>query len=515
MTEKIIPLLYVLALGFIALKLCNATFPNNARLDVRHIAFFVILNTTGFLLTAVLPAPYAVFLVISIISILFLTPVDPVPRIAIFMFLCTLLPSLDNDLNIGFHLMRMTWTRLLSIVILLPLLFGAFRQKSAFHYPIDKYIWAFFLLSAILAFRDTSVTNGMRNVTYLAIDFLAPYFVLSRYLRSFEDIRTVLFALLAALVFAGLVVVFETLRHWHLYAELMFNINGARFMPIERLGLLRGSGPFIIPSRAGFALATALGLCWALSAYIGSRKLLMVMVAALAMGLFVTFSRGNWIAGAIIGMCCIFTVSRKYFFRLGSALAVLVVAFSFFDFTDEVMDVLPFVGAQDTEAAETVGYRQRLLNASLLVAGESPWFGSSRFHEHPELEAIKQSSGLLDLVNQYIIVTLNRGYVGLALYIAIFLSAFNSLRQALKQATHQSKHERTLCLAIMIMLAAQMVAISTTSAMGSAGLIMHCLVAISAVVWGLLTATPRSNHASIHLGGNVLEDKGPNQSIRQ
>ena len=486
MTAKIIPLIYVLALGFVAYRLCNATFPEDHRFGPRHIAFFIILNVTGFLLTGFLPAPYAVFFVVVMLSILALAPVEPVARIAMFAFLCPLMPTLDFDLQIGVPIIWMTWSRLLTIIILLPLLVGAFSRKPPFHYSLDKFVWAFFLLNAILAFRDTSFTNGLRGITYLSIDILAPYFVLTRYLNSFADIRKVLFALLGALVFAGLVNVFESVRTWHVYEQLIYNINGARFTSLFRLGLLRATGPFDIPSRSAFALATGLGLCWALAPYISKRKLLFGIVAILAAGIFFTFSRGNWFGAVIIGGCFLFTANRKQFFKLGAALAVAFMLVSTTQFADDVYNLLPFVGSDEGEAAGTVGYREELLNTSIQVANENPWFGSNTFHEHPDMNALRQSSGLLDLVNHYVIVLLNTGYTGLTLFVAIFLSTLLTLRRALRDSAGKPADQRNMCRAILFTLVGLLVAITTTSALGRVGLILWCLVAIAAVAADIL-----------------------------
>jgi hypothetical protein len=486
MTDKIIPLIYVLALGFMAYRLCNAVFPDTEKLGHQHSALFIILNVTGFLVTAVLPAPYATFIVIAVFSILALTPIDAVRRIAMFAFLVPILPSLGYEVNIGIPLIWLNWSRLLTIVILLPLLVGAFRHKSALHYPTDKYVWAFFLLSAALAFRDTSFTNGLRGITNLSLDLLTPYFVLSRYLRSFEDIRRVLFPLLASLAFTAFVNVFETVRFWHLYEHIILNVTGARVPAIQRLGLLRAAGPFTIPSRSAFALTAGLGLFWALAPHLRKRALIMAMVAVMATGLFFTFSRGNWMGAVVIGMCFMFTANRKQFFRLSAVLLVAGVLLSTLNFMDDVVNVLPFIGAEESEASGTVSYREDLLQTSIRVANETPWFGSSTFHKHPDMNALRQSSGLLDLVNQYVIVLLNYGYTGLIAFLSIFISVFAALRQALKNSVGQPQDQRHLCRALMFTLAGLLVAIASTSALERVGLIIWCLVAISAVAAGLL-----------------------------
>jgi len=390
----------------------------------------------------------------------------------------------------------MNWSRLLTITILFPLLIGAFRHKSPLHYSLDKFVWAFFLLSIALSFRETSFTNGLRGVTYLTIDILTPYFVLSRYLRSFDDIRKVLFALLGSLIFAGMVITFESIRTWRLYEQLAININGIRFASIFRMGILRATGTFDIPSRAAFALATGLGLCWTLAPYITKRKLLGVAVTILVAGLFFTFSRGNWIAGIIIGACFLLTLNPKRFFKLGAVLAVGVMVLSMTQVGQDVYNVLPFVGSDDSEAAGTVSYREDLLETSIRVANENPWFGSTTFHEHPDMNALRQSSGLLDLVNQYLIVLLNMGYVGLVLYALIFLNVLLASRRALQQSAGKPEDHRNICRALMFTLAGLLVAITTTSAFGRVGLILWCLAAIAAVATDILAPVPRRSRAA-------------------
>jgi len=210
------------------------------------------------------------------------------------------------------------------------------------------------------------------------------------------------------------------------------------------------------------------------------------MVGILTIGLFFTFSRGNWTGAAVIGLCFLFTANRKQFFKLGAVLIVGGITLSYFDFTDQVIDVLPFVGADDSAAAGTVTYRQELLDTSIRVANETPWLGSTTFHEHPDMNALRQSSGLLDLVNHYVIVLLNTGYIGLVAFACIFLSTLASLRRALRKSVGQPEDQRNLCRAIMFTLIGLLTAITTTSALGRVGLLMWCLVAISAVATELL-----------------------------
>jgi len=154
-----------------------------------------------------------------------------------------------------------------------------------------------------------------------------------------------------------------------------------------------------------------------------------------------------------------------------------------------MVNVLPFIGAEEGEASGTVSYREALLETSIRVANETPWFGSSTFHKHPDMNALRQSSGLLDMVNHYLIVLLNSGYIGLIAFLSIFISAFAALRQALKSSVGQPQDQRNLCRALLFTLVGLLVAITTTSALGRVGLIIWCLVAIATVASELLAPT--------------------------
>lgn len=479
-----ISLAYVLTIGFAGYFLANALVSKDERLEVRYLAVFVIVNAVGFLTFS-----NYLFIAVVAIALLSIASRDPVMRTCMFLFLFPLLPSLAHSLDIGsFSLMYIDWPRLLAMVLLLPLLFRPDPVRPFFSFPTDKYVLAYFILHALLSFRDTTVTAGMRSVFYLLIEVVLPYYAISRYLTTGAEIRRGILALLCALVIAGLINVFETLRSWHVYDQMIRNVVGhITFMPGTRAGMLRAFGSLDKPSAAAFAMAAGLGLVWALAPYPGRRKVVLGVIGALSAGLLFTFSRGSWVAAALIGMAFLFTTNAKQFFRVVLGLGLVLIPLSFTETAEEVMAILPFVGEETTEAARTVEYREDLFAASVAVAHENPLLGSTTYDEHPRMEAIRQVSGLLDLVNHYMLLLLRTGYLGLLTFVAIFLSTLLRLRKAISAARDRSSEEEQIrCRALLYTLLALLVAISTTSALGRVGLILWCLVGFAATSCELL-----------------------------
>jgi O-antigen ligase len=79
---------------------------------------------------------------------------------------------------------------------------------------------------------------------------------------------------------------------------------------------------------------------------------------------------------------------------------------------------LPFVGQVETGS---IDYRSRLLDVSLEVLTEKPWFGDIFYLNNPKMETMRQGQGIIDMVNTYLQVALPFGLVGLGLFLAVFV----------------------------------------------------------------------------------------------
>lgn len=483
MRGDIVAFVYVALIGYAAFRLTAGTFPQHVPAYRKKLTLFFIVNAVGFVLAPMLPYPAPIFYTIIGLSILILKPRDAVQQVGMFLFLLPLIPSLTYQLALGpLPLIDITWQRLLTILLLVPLLPSALKSRPLFHYSVDKFVWMFFALNVLLGFRDTTFTNGLRVSLGFTIDIFVPYLVISRVLRDCDDVRAVFLPFIAALVFVGLLNAFETIRHWNIYVPLVKDIVGPVLTHTERLGLLRAFGPLDRPSQSAFALATGIGLIWATLPLAKSKLRSLLIVSVLSIGLIATFSRGSWVAAAVIAGGYLATSNFKTFVKVTAGGIVVAIPLLFLPIVQDIIRILPFIGEQGTQAADTVSYRQELFRASMIVANETPLLGSTTFGEHPELDRLRLANGLLDLVNHYVIVVLSMGYVGLVSFCAIFASTLGSLFGASRDRRSSRPERKILINALMFTLSGLLLAIAATSATGRVGLILWCLVAVSAVM---------------------------------
>jgi len=97
----------------------------------------------------------------------------------------------------------------------------------------------------------------------------------------------------------------------------------------------------------------------------------------------------------------------------------------------KLINMLPFIGEVESN---TIDYRQRLFDVGWAYVMQFPFFGSDDYLYAPEMQGLVQGQGIIDIVNSYLQVALDKGIVGLTLFVAISaLAALNGLK-AIKQA---------------------------------------------------------------------------------
>ena len=82
-----------------------------------------------------------------------------------------------------------------------------------------------------------------------------------------------------------------------------------------------------------------------------------------------------------------------------------------------LINLLPFIGSAEVE---TVVYRQRLFENALAVIERNLWIGSADYLSTPEMQALLQGEGIIDMVNSYLEVSLKSGILGLSLFLGFF-----------------------------------------------------------------------------------------------
>ena len=115
--------------------------------------------------------------------------------------------------------------------------------------------------------------------------------------------------------------------------------------------------------------------------------------------------------------------------------------------------------------AENVDYRIRLIDAAYVVFQRYPLFGSVKFNNELAELGMTQGEGIVDIVNQYLWIVLERGLVGLMLFVGFFSIIIFQLFIHLNKTTDESNGNDTLLLGrtLFACLVATMVTITTVS----------------------------------------------------
>src|SRR5262249_39088249 len=158
-------------------------------------------------------------------------------------------------------------------------------------------------------------------------------------------------------------------------------IHGWAILPphyLEREGMLRAYASAVGPIDLGFIIMVALGCVLAVRQSIKSRRPSDIAVAILSAGLVASLSRGPWV-GAIVLVLVYLAVSPNAVANVARLLvigAMILMPLLLTPLGNRLFDLLPFVGSAD---AQSVTYRQRLFENSILIIESNPWFGSSDY----------------------------------------------------------------------------------------------------------------------------------------
>jgi hypothetical protein len=324
----------------------------------------------------------------------------------------------------------------LVLVLLWPLLLRANENRAQVKIgAIADYCFILFaLVSVALAFRETSATNGIRRATAFLLTSLGPYLVFSRMMWTKERLKVATLAYVAPMIALSGVGVAEVVLNWHIYKVAVDNWDiyfFARYLARE--GFLRAYGSVFGPITFGLFLTVAVALLPALIHSASKKFLPRLGFLALAGGLVSTFSRGPWI-GALLTVVVHAATAEKPIVKLARLGALGVVAFAGLALTPmggSLIAMLPFVGDVETN---NIDYRARLLEVGIRVVQQNPLFGSENYKNSEAMQSLVQGQGIVDIVNAYLQVALDKGLVGLSLFLGVtgvaLWSAFRAIPRA-------------------------------------------------------------------------------------
>lgn len=362
---------------------------------------------------------------------------------ALFFSLLFLFPLASADIP-GFGLMNYFFSlnhlRLLALVVLLPAFLSLRQSRNALPFGRiwpDRLLSGYLLLIVLLNLRDTTLTDAARQAFYMFVEVVLPYYVISRGLKDITRFKEALLCFVLAALLMAVVAIFEYFRHWLLYKAVVdvMGLDWGYGVYLARSGSLRAIASAGQSIPLGFAIAVALGLYLFLQTSIANRLQRYLGMLVLGMGLIVPLSRGPWVGAAVIVAVFIATgkgaIKRLILLGLTGLLSIPFLAL--LPGGQKILDMLPFSGSVERG---TVDYRERLLENSLVVIQRNPWFGSVDFLKTPEMEALRQGQGIIDIVNTYLGVALSYGLVGLVLFAGFFMAVLLSVRKAHRTVRH-------------------------------------------------------------------------------
>jgi len=403
--------------------------------------------------------------------ILAAAPREPSSRVMWFIIFLTALPFLNQELpGLGpiRYLMDLQFPRLMIFGLLMPLLFlpgtGKYGKRMPFlTSPIDKYVLILLIADIIVSSRNRGATEVVRLSVVYFIDFFAVYFVISRHIRTFEQLARCMCGLLFAATILACTALMEAGKSWKMY-NMIFGHIGIQLNHLGnwyewRNGILRTSATVGIPIVLGCFFTYAMAALLATKHHLKNNSIFWVLAILLVVASYTTVSRGAWIGMAVVVLVYLFFTSRPKFVisLIMGAFAVVFSATSSIPEVRALYELLPFTGSN---LDVTVDYRVLLLQNSIEVMKQNLWLGAPDFLATSELEDLRQGQGIIDIVNSYIQMGLRGGVVLIGLFVIMMFYILLRLLLAMRTLTGL---DRSICVGLISMIVAHMIMIFTVS----------------------------------------------------
>jgi len=392
-------------------------------------------------------------------------------KVALFCFVLFAMSAIKAEVS-GMGIINQFFTihypRLLSISILFPAFIYLINQKQTVRFgrsAPDKFIVGYLILQFALMLSVNSLTNTLRVAAfYNFIDVFLPYYVASRATRNLTAFRDTLVSFTIAAMVLSAIGAFEFFRGWLLYNPLEKVLNTPWSMGnyLSRDGILRAMGSTGHPIAMGFVVTVAIGFFLYIKPFIPNAHLRTVGMGLLLIGLVAPLSRGPWLgAVATIGIFAATGLSGKQsLLKIALAATAIFLVLLATPAGEKMISYLPFVGSVETS---TLDYRERLLEVSIQVILQNPFFGAFNHLYSPAMQELKQGQGIVDLVNTYIAIGLSSGLIGLSLFCGVFISTAAGVLKRVISIRNEENELRILGRSLVATIAGVMIIIFTVS----------------------------------------------------
>jgi O-antigen ligase len=400
-------------------------------------------------------------------------------RFAFFLAILFVVPVISARLGPLFYI---DYVSLLSLVILLPILFSTkFRQDAPrLGSTLADFLVIFLIiLMTLLEMRGTTFTDAIRNGIGYFLTIFLPYFVASRAIKDFKQLKIAIIGFTLAGMIAGSIAIFEYIFQWLLYNPLA-NALQAPFPLGAYLGRgdsLRALASLGHPLVLGLTMVITFGLYLFVAPSIKNKWMRWLCQLAILGGLIAPVSRGPWVAAAALFFIFI-ALGPKVVKKMSVAMILTVLVGATLPVIpggEKVINLLPFVGNVDPF---NVDYREVLFDRGLLIVQREPLFGVPEPSKEPEMEDMVQGEGIVDIVNSYLNIVLGYGVPGLMLYIGFFLTALYRVNKSRKKIKDKTSDEYLCGRALIATMVAVLLAIFSTSSIGAIPTIIYSLAGI-------------------------------------
>ena len=384
--------------------------------------------------------------------------------VALFVWLMFAVPPFGaqlSGLGVINQLLELNYLRVLSLVLLVPAYFRL-RQGSRWTLP-DVLIAGYLLIQLGLQLSVDSATNTARYGLYALLDMVLPYYVASRSLRDIRAFREMAMCFVVVAMVMSAIAIFETARGWLLYSALdrTLDVHWGYGNYLARSGSVRAQVSTGQPIALGYVIAVAIGLYLYVGQTVSDRTRRWIGHALLFGGLVASLSRGPWV-GALVAVIGYRVAGPKL---IGGTLKALlwggavvgVVLLS--PWGAQVVDHLPFVGTVDEF---NIDYRRQLMDLSIAMIAQEPWFGVSQFYYRLADQGMV-AGGMVDVVNTYIGVALSNGVIALTCFMGAFAVVMWRMYRTMRWFAEPGDERRALGCGLMAALLCTVVTIATTS----------------------------------------------------
>jgi O-antigen ligase len=493
MHQQLLNLAVILSIGLVVLAIGRtslSTLIPQQNLN-RLTGLFVGLTTVAFLSPSFWL--YAGALIITLVVQAQAAPTGESPsawRATLWLWLLMVVPCIPVMLP-GFaginNFLELSHVRLLSWLLLTPIIWQSLTENKTTRtgqattpHLLDKCFIAYFLAQSLvlLLFYDVNFTVWLRQMVEWFTDFGLPYWAMSRAFSKPEQIKRGLSALAVMGIIMAVVGVLELGKTWALYeaVENAWGVNWALSIFLLRDGHLRAQASSGHSLVFAFQMAICLGFWLWLRRFTAKPIIAWLGVLILLLGVGAALSRATWLTVAFMLLISTALSGRiRNMLLVGGIIAGAFVALaSFVPSFQELLDKLPIIGTPGAPDVEKE-YRQRLLEISLDLIAENPWFGVP--NALSQMEEMRQGQGIIDIVNSYIGIALAYGLAGLIPFVGLFLISIWrmwKLRQKLPKA-HEGWHLANTMIVIIVTI---MVLIFSCSSIATIPFIYFALIGL-------------------------------------